>query len=305
MKRIGIVGLGLKNPYMYTPILRELDADVVAVFDEYPSLSEAFSKDTGAALITAIEEYPSDLDGVIVTSINSSHIKYAKYFLDKGIPTLIEKPLSNNSREALDFCRDYYDYPWFSASPLRFSPLYVKMRNDIYTSGEKLNYIRVEVCHTMEHFLTDPMKKWHDEYDLGGGMFVDIGIHAIELLNMMKSGTIKKIKYLKGKSNYKNCISFDNHHVLLLYEDETMASIDLLCATNHLDYSVEAYSNTHRYLNTDDNRYLEGCYTAENAYRGFYGVMEAFIDMIETGKSPIKREETIRNFRLIETIKRG
>ena len=82
MKRIGIVGLGLKNPYTYTPILRELGADVVAVFDDYLPLSEAFAKDMGASLITTIEEYPLNIDGVIVTSINSNHIKYAKYFLE-------------------------------------------------------------------------------------------------------------------------------------------------------------------------------------------------------------------------------
>lgn len=305
MKRIGIVGLGLKNPYTYTPILRELGADVVAVFDDYLPLSEAFAKDMGASLITTIEEYPLNIDGVIVTSINSNHIKYAKYFLDKGIPTLIEKPLSNSSEDALQFCRVYYDYPWFSSSPLRFSPLYQKMRDDIHSSGEKLNYIRVEVCHTMEHFLSDPQKRWHDDYSLGGGMLIDIGIHAVELLNMMKSGAIRRIEYLKGRSNYKNSISSDNHHVTILYEDETMASIDLLCATNHLDYSVEAYGNTHRYLNTDDCRYLKGDYTAENAYQGFLGVMKAFMTMIETGISPVEREETIRNFELINRIMRG
>ena len=80
---------------------------------------------------------------------------------------------------------------------------------------------------------------------------------------------------------------------------------NLLCATNHLDYSVEAYSNTHRYLNTDENRYIEGDYTAENAYGGFIGTMEAFLAMIETGKTPVEREETIRNFSLIEKIMEG
>ena len=305
MKRIGIVGLGLKNPYTYTPILRSMGASVVAVYDDYESLSNAFAHDTGASLVTDIDRYPMDLDGVIVTSINSKHIEYAERFLDKGIPCLIEKPLSNSSDDALSFVREYHDAPWFSASPLRFSPLYKKMADDISSSSEKINYIRVQVCHTMGAFLSNPEKRWHDDYALGGGMLIDIGIHAIELINMMKKEEIREFRYLKSRSNYKDCISSDNHHIIAVYADDSMASLDLLCATNHLDYSVEAYSNTHRYLNTDENRYIEGDYTAENAYGGFIGTMEAFLAMIETGKTPVEREETIRNFSLIEKIMEG
>ena len=33
--------------------------------------------------------------------------------------------------------------------------------------------------------MTDPRKQWHDNPVLGGGMLIDIGIHAIELLNMV------------------------------------------------------------------------------------------------------------------------
>ena len=121
----------------------------------------------------------------------------------------------------------------------------------------------------------------------------------------MKKEEIREFRYLKSRSNYKDCISSDNHHIIAVYADDSMASLDLLCATNHLDYSVEAYSNTHRYLNTDENRYIEGDYTAENAYGGFIGTMEAFLAMIETGKTPVEREETIRNFSLIEKIMEG
>ena len=302
MKRIGIVGLGLKNPYTYTPILRKMGADVVAVYDDYISLSSAFAREMDSSLVTNIEDYPTDIDGVIITSINSKHIGYAKRFLDKGIPCLIEKPLTNNPDDAITFINEFYDAPWFSSSPLRFSPLYRKMARDILSSEEKLNWIRSSVCHTMEFFLSDPQKRWHDDYALGGGMLVDIGIHAIELLNMMKKEEVREIRYLKSNSNYKESLSSDNHHVTIIYEDDSMASLDLLCATNHLDYSIDAYSNTHRYFNTDENRYMEGDYTAENAYGGFVGTMEAFLTMTDSGKSPIDREESIRNFTLIKKI---
>ncbi len=302
MKRIGIVGLGLKNPYTYAKLLKGCGAEVVAVYDDYPELVTEYAADFGCKAVFNLDEYPCDVDGVIIDSINSRHLELALYFISKDIPVFIDKPLSNDPDEAIEFIKKFDKCVWFSASPLRFSPLYQKMVLDLIASGRSLQYIRTAVFHTMEHFMKKEDKKWHDDPSQGGGMLVDIGIHAIELLNMFPHVDVDKITYMRSRGFYKDSLSGDNHHVSIRYKDGSMADVDLLCATNHLDYMVEAYTNDGRFYNSDEQRYISEGYDADNAYGGFDGVIAAFLDMVDTKKIPVSHHETLRNFKLIKQI---
>ena len=121
MKKIGIVGLGLKNPYTYAPILKQKGAQVVAVYDTYPELVQEYAQTFGCAEVYNISDFPP-LDGVIIDSINNNHLDLATFFLERNIPVFIDKPLAHSVDEALYFIERYSEKPWFSASPLRFSP---------------------------------------------------------------------------------------------------------------------------------------------------------------------------------------
>ena len=302
MKNIGIVGLGLKNPYTYAPILKEKGAQVVAVYDTYPELVKEYANTFACAEVYDSTRYPQ-VDGVIISSINNQHTQLAKYFLSRDIPVFIEKPLSHNVDEALQFIDEHAGKPWFSASPLRFSPVYIRMAKDLHAGANPVQYCRVAVFHTMEHFMKDPRKRWHDNPEEGGGMLIDIGIHAIELLNMvMLEKQIASCRYSNSSSHYTSSSSHDNHHAIITYEDGSCASVDVLCATSHLDYLVEAYTLTERYANSDEIPYLKGSWNAENAYGGFEKTIEAFLDMVETKRPPISCEETRRNFTLLKHI---
>ncbi len=302
MKKIGIVGLGLKNPYTYAPILKEKGAQVVAVYDTFPELVKEFAKTFACTEVYDIAKFPH-VDGVIISSINNLHAELARYFLSRDIPVFIEKPLSNNIDEALQFIDEHKEKPWFSASSLRFSPVYIQMAKDIHADKNPIQYCRVAVFHTMEHFMNDPRKRWHDNPAEGGGMLIDIGIHAIELLNMiMPKKNIAYSRYSKSSSHYTSSFSHDNHHIIITYEDGSCASVDLLCATSHLDYLVEAYTLTGKYLNLDEMPYIKGEWNAENAYGGFEKTIEAFLEMVGTKRPPISIEETRRNFSLLKNI---
>lgn len=302
MKKIGIVGLGLKNPYTYAPLIKEKGAQVVAVYDTYPEQVREYARTFGCAEIYDIQNYPL-VDGVIVCGINSQHIELATFFLNRGIPVYIEKPLAHSVDSALEFIERHQGQCWYSASPLRFSPVYTQMVADIKNGGEDLQYCRVSVFHTMDHFIHDHSRRWHDDPNKGGGILIDIGIHAIELLNMVvPEKPIASVSYSTGSSHYLDSISNDNHHVIIRYEDGTFASITLLCATSYLDYSIEAFTLNQRYANVNEQPYLRGNWTAENAYGGFERTIDNFLKMVETNEPPIFWQETKRNFMLLKTI---
>lgn len=303
MTRIGIVGLGLKNPYTFVPILNEMDAEVVAAYDCFPALVDDFCKAFGCRPVYDMQEFPFDeVDGVMIESINKDHLELAQTFIDKGIPCYIEKPLSNSSDSALSFIEKNKGKLWFSASPLRFSPLYRKMAQDIADNNERLNYTSVAIYHTMEHFLANPEKTWHDRVSEGGGMLVDIGIHAIEILNLLNKGCVKRTLYTSTKCVYRGCESGDLHHITIQYDDDSIAGVSIVCCTDHLDYKVECNSLHRHYINSNETPYIAGDYSAANAYGGFEGTIKAFLKMVRERSVPIDMNETKRNFDLIRKI---
>lgn len=300
MKKIGIVGLGLRNPYTYAPILEKMGATVAWVWDVYPEVAQEFAAEFGCKAVGNMENFPiNEADGVIIESTNNCHLDLARPFIKKKIPTFIEKPMSNDPSQVISFFEEFPDAPFFSASPLRFSPVYLEMQKNI---EGPIHLCKVSVFHTMEHFLTDPKKIWHDKVALGGGMLIDIGIHAIELLNMFMKTDHTDICYIKSTSHFKDSESGDNHTISIKYTDGSIAQLTLLCATNVLDYAVEVYSTSTWYENSRSVRYLGNEYSPENAYGGFVGTMQQFVTMINTGVRPIEPAETIRNFKVIQGI---
>lgn len=304
MKKIGIIGLGLKNPYTYAPILKLLDAKPTCVWDTYENSAQDYAKRFDCALIQDINNFPMDeVDGVIIESINSEHLSLARRFVTQGIPTFIEKPMSNDPNEVFNFLDEFPTAPYFSASPLRFSPTYLELRNGIYgRRHDDIRLCKVSIYHTMAHFLANEQKIWHDKPSEGGGMLIDIGIHAIELMNMFMQKPYIDIQYMKSNSYYKQSESGDTHSITIEYQDGSIGQISLLCATDYLDYAVEAYCENNTYINTNRNRYLGEAFNADNAYGGFVGIMKEFLTMIDTKIPPISPDETRRNFTLIQDI---
>ena len=195
---------------------------------------------------------------------------------------------------------EYKNAKVFSLSPLRLAPTYIQMANDVAKTGEKVVRCHVTVYHTMKFFLENPVKRWHDDPAKSGGLLTDIGIHAVELLNMFMKKPVARITGASTKCYYPYAQCDDNYALTLLYEDGSIGTISLLCATDRTDYSVEAITPTHAFINNMDNEYTgRPEWNVDNAYGGFRGTMEAFLTMIDTGKPPVSFEETKRNFELL------
>lgn len=300
MRKIGIVGLGLNNPYFYAPLLKELGAQVAYVWDYTDENARAYAQQFGCEIIKRVEDYPQ-VDGVLIDSRNSDHIALAKPFIERDISVFIEKPLSHSVEQARNFLANCKGRKVFSLSPLRLAPTYIKMLEDIRTANEEIVHCHVTVYHTMKYFLENPIKRWHDDPSQSGGILTDIGIHAIELLNMFMHGKVASIQAISTKCHYHNARCDDNYAITVTYENGAIGTISLLCATDRTDYAVEAAMPTHTYINNMDHEYTgRPELNVDNAYGGFKGTMEAFLQMIETGLPPVSFTETERNFKMLD-----
>ena len=305
MKQIGVVGLGLQNPYNYAPILEQLGAKVAYVWDYTQANAAKYADTFGCEVVSDVDAFPA-VDGVLIDSRNCDHILLASPFIERNIPVYIEKPLAHSVKEAQTFLAQIEGKRVFSASPLRFAPSYLKMRDDIRSSGERVLRCQVTVYHTMKYFLENPVKRWHDCPEQSGGMLVDIGIHAVELLNMFMPHQAVRLMGTSTHCHYRQAQCDDEYALTVVYEDGALGTISLQCATNRTDYSVEAVTLDQVYINSADHEY-SGCsgLNADNAYGGFRGTMAAFLQMIDTGKAPISVKETERNFTMLSRMLRA
>lgn len=302
MRKIGVVGLGLNNPWFYAPMLKELGASVEYVWDYTEENARAFAERFGCKVVRNVEDYP-DVDGVLIDSRNSDHISLARPFISREIPVYLEKPLSHSSEEALEFLKEAENAKFFSVSPLRLAPTYMRMMKDVEATGEKVVRCHVTVYHTMKFFLENPVKRWHDNPSQSGGMLTDIGIHAVELLNMFMKKPIADISGVSTKSFYQDALCDDNYALTIVYQDGSIGTISLLCVTDRTDYSVEVVTPTHAFINNMDNEYTGNPeWNVDVAYGGFKGTMEAFLRMIDTGEVPVSPEETRRNFEMLDRL---
>lgn len=108
--RVGIIGTGgIANQHM-NQYKRMSDVEIVAAADLIPGRAEAFMKKFG---VEGVHYYPShkelldneELDAVSVCTYNSQHAPCTIYALEKGIPVLLEKPMSVTTEEAVEICR--------------------------------------------------------------------------------------------------------------------------------------------------------------------------------------------------------
>lgn len=111
MFRIGIIGSENSHAAAFSKIFNTTDkypdVKVVAIYGEDRAASERIYKEYG---VERLCDHPSEMEGMVdaimVTSrYGGLHFKYAKPFIEKGLPAFIDKPITCDPYEALELVR--------------------------------------------------------------------------------------------------------------------------------------------------------------------------------------------------------
>lgn len=109
--KIGLIDLDTSHPGSWIPIIRELGHEVSVVWDGgtvwQSGYAEKFAAEQNIPVVAKSLEEMADLaDAVIVHSCNwDLHISRAKYFIERGIPVLVDKPMAGNMADIKQLCR--------------------------------------------------------------------------------------------------------------------------------------------------------------------------------------------------------
>ncbi len=112
MKKIAILGCenSHANNFLKASITDKMFADDIefaGVFSEYEGAAEKLNEEFGVPVMKSYDELVGKVDGIMVTARHgANHYKYAKPYIESGIPMFLDKPITCDEEEAVKFMRE-------------------------------------------------------------------------------------------------------------------------------------------------------------------------------------------------------
>src|SRR3989338_2643591 len=98
---LAIVGLDISHPYSFAPLFQKMGLVIKYVTDSKPVRAAEYAQRFGCAVIPSLEQMPwPDIHGALITTIASEHAAAALPFLERGIPTFVDKQLAATLEDA-------------------------------------------------------------------------------------------------------------------------------------------------------------------------------------------------------------
>ena len=111
MKKIAILGCENSHADSFLKFIRTKeefsDVEVVGVYSDEAAACEKLNKLFGVPVLENYADAVGKIDGLIITARHGdNHYKYAKPYIESGIPMFIDKPITVKEDEALTFMRE-------------------------------------------------------------------------------------------------------------------------------------------------------------------------------------------------------
>ncbi len=108
MKKIAILGCENSHADAFLKCMKEREEfseiQVVGVYSDELDTAEKLREQFGVEILSDYADAVGKVDGIMITARNGdNHFKYAKPYIESGIPMYIDKPITNGEEEALAF----------------------------------------------------------------------------------------------------------------------------------------------------------------------------------------------------------
>ena len=82
------------------------DIEVVGVYSNEPAAAEKLYEKFGVAVASEPDAFVGKIDGLVITARDgANHYPYAKPYIESGVPMFIDKPITCDDDEAIDFMK--------------------------------------------------------------------------------------------------------------------------------------------------------------------------------------------------------
>jgi len=206
-----LIGLGNMGKIHYKSISNNLLCNKPIVVDSNPSV---VSNTNDIEFYQKLDEIPLDkfrsIDGAIVSSPSGLHFDHANFFIEKNIPVLVEKPLTDDADKTLDLINKA------KSSKVLFKCGLIELYNPIIEELSNINFEDLKFVHFKRH--SPPTEKERELENI----ILDLTLHDISaIMKIFKPDDIEIIgKELIYKHNIAESaqilLKLDNSFVVFL-----------------------------------------------------------------------------------------
>lgn len=183
MKRINIALIGcgfLGQRHLKTLHALKNKANILAICDQNLEQIKSLGRQYHVPIIRDYREIKAQLDAVSICTPTITHAQIASYFLNKGVHTFVEKPITYNLQEADELIK------LADQKNLKLQIGHVERFNSAFTTIEPIvqNPLFIE-CHRLNLF---------PNRSLDIGVVMDLMIHDIDIILGLVKSPIKDIQ---------------------------------------------------------------------------------------------------------------
>lgn len=265
-------GVSVPDMYLWATLLRRLEnepsadvpvsgARVTALWSADRSDADRMARACGIETVCATpEEACEDVDAVMVLSERpETHLPYARYALERGLPTYVDKPLA----ESVEAGREIFAVAercgarCFTGSAIRWSPQFLAARD----------HVRSQFGQARALYVPCP---------LGLKLY---GVHAVEMVNLFLGHDVESVQVLGGS---------DRQVVLLEFRDGASAVFEHLNFLRWPTYSATLYGETWDYR-----------VVLDEPGPTMLAMTRAFVDFARGGPVPVPPSESLRLIEIV------
>ncbi|MHC4196921.1 MAG: Gfo/Idh/MocA family protein [Planctomycetota bacterium] len=196
---VGVGHLGKEHARVYYTLP---NVELVGVADIDEKQGKAVAEHLGTRFFASVEELGDKVSAVSVVVPTSAHYKTAQYFLNKGIPVLLEKPMAGNLKEGIALV----ELGTKTDTILQIG--YVERFNPVLKAVEEhLTVPRFIECHRLSNF---------NFRSRDTGVVLDLMVHDIDIILNLANSPVKKVeaagtRIISSKEDVANArITFEN-----------------------------------------------------------------------------------------------
>ena len=252
--QVAVIGCGGRSRHSHLPILRGFeDVELVAVCDPVEAAREQAGEEFGIANRYASPEELLDgeqLDAAIVAVPAHLNAEVALPFLERGVPTLLEKPPGLRLEETIAL-RDAAAKSGVQAMVgwnRRFHPLIVRAREIVEERGPILQLVG-EFHKSMAGFIA---RGGFPEVVMDN-MLLESPIHAIDIVRALAGGEVAEVHSVVRRANSRYQ---DVHAALIRFDNDCVAQLTA-------NYTTDARLERYEIHGCGVSAYLEGVSWAE------------------------------------------
>lgn len=289
MKKIVFLGCENSHSAMFLNFMQAdekyKNIEVLGVYSHDETASKNLSEKYGIPVMKSYDEAVGKVDGVVITARHGdNHYKYAKPYIQAGVTMFIDKPITINEEESVEFMQKCKEtgVKITGGSCLRFDAWVREIAGD---------NAKAEGGDTLGGFVRCPISLGNPN----GGFFF-YAQHLVETVQVAFGKNVKSVYAIKSGKTLQTLFHYENYTVCGTFADESYNSYYVARLTNNSvkgqEFTVDGKNPCFKAEWDEFYNILSGAKQVAN-YQDFISpvfVMNAIFRSMESGKEEEVKE---------------